>query len=243
MQTETRNLSIIAYYLSKFDMQAVFELGYKNRTIAFAEISALFCHDNNYLKLRRDEFDVVTGSYRKGWRNRKPSTSVVNLASILDDFSYETLTDLVKRLIEIQKIVQADKYRFVGNQSDIIDEIDMEALMNGFVSNALEIERLKKCTQRIYDSESIELLKMHYGHRCQICGTNPSDDYGVSIVEVHHIVPFSERPDNSLSNLVVLCPNHHRLIHKVGAVFYGSKGPSFQLGNGVSLSLALNDHL
>ena len=61
-----RKISIIAYYLSKFDMDAVRALGYENYSRAFEGISSRFGKNNNYLKLRRDEFDVLTGSSRKG---------------------------------------------------------------------------------------------------------------------------------------------------------------------------------
>ncbi len=38
-------------------------------------------------------------------------------------------------------------------------------------------------------------------HQCSICQANT--------VEVHHIVPVSERGTNNLENLMVVCPNCH----------------------------------
>ena len=64
-----RKISIIAYYLSKFDMDAVRALGYENFSKAFEGTSSRFGKNNNYMKLRRDEFDVLTGSSRKGGIN------------------------------------------------------------------------------------------------------------------------------------------------------------------------------
>jgi hypothetical protein len=55
-----RKISIIAYYLSKFNMDAVRELGYENYSRAFEGLSQRFGKNNNYMKLRRDEFDVFT---------------------------------------------------------------------------------------------------------------------------------------------------------------------------------------
>ena len=49
-----RKISIIAYYISKFDMDAVRALGYENYSRAFEGISSRFGKNNNYLKLRRD---------------------------------------------------------------------------------------------------------------------------------------------------------------------------------------------
>lgn len=61
-----RKVSIIAYYLSKFDKDAIKTLGYDTFSSAFEGLSAKFGKTNNYMKLRRDEFDVLTGSSRKG---------------------------------------------------------------------------------------------------------------------------------------------------------------------------------
>lgn len=99
MNDVTKTLSIIAYYLSEYDMKAVMALGYITRTEAFKNISVVFNHDNNYLKLRRDEFDALptSSSNRNGWKNRPALKDVVDLASYLSDFSYiNTLLEWIK---------------------------------------------------------------------------------------------------------------------------------------------------
>ena len=74
MNATSKGLSVIAYYLSEFDMDAVHELGYKTRNEAMKQLSVLMGRDNNYLKLRRDEFDALpdSSSNRLGWKNRPP---------------------------------------------------------------------------------------------------------------------------------------------------------------------------
>lgn len=243
MQTETRNLSVIAYYLSKHDFQGVSALGYSTRTDALRSISALFAHDNNYLKLRRDEFDVITGSHRKGWRNREPSSSISGLAHVLENYSFSELTNMVRDLIAIQIEHNSGSKGNSDKRKDYNVEADMEALLNGFISDATKNVLIAQYTQRVYNQHSIELLKRHYSYRCQICGINPSMEAGVNIVEVHHIVPFASRADNSLTNLVVLCPNHHRLVHTANAVFVSGGDTRFILENGTMLPLVINDHL
>lgn len=64
-----RKISIIAYYLSKFDMDAVNKLGFNSRSEAFKQIGQIFGKNNNYLKRLRDEYDVVTSSSRNGQCN------------------------------------------------------------------------------------------------------------------------------------------------------------------------------
>ncbi|GMV36550.1 MAG: hypothetical protein AMXMBFR61_10580 [Fimbriimonadales bacterium] len=67
-----------------------------------------------------------------------------------------------------------------------------------------------------------------YGGRCQLCGFDPVTTYGVSVCEVHHVVPLSKGGTHNSENAVLLCPNHHRLVHKADAHFdYGRLGFSF----------------
>lgn len=60
-----------------------------------------------------------------------------------------------------------------------------------------------------------------YGEVCGVCGLDPKDIYGEkigSILEIHHIEPLSEleraRTYNPKIDLIPLCPNCHRAIHK-----------------------------
>lgn len=56
-----------------------------------------------------------------------------------------------------------------------------------------------------------KLAKKILGDKCAICG------WEEETCDVHHIKPRSESGSHSLTNLIVVCPNHHRLIrnHKI----------------------------
>jgi 5-methylcytosine-specific restriction protein A len=64
-----------------------------------------------------------------------------------------------------------------------------------------------------------EDLKALYDYRCQICGENFGKPFDQCIVEVHHIVQFVLSMNNDYDNLMVICPNHHIVIHKTDPVF------------------------
>jgi predicted restriction endonuclease len=64
-----------------------------------------------------------------------------------------------------------------------------------------------------------EDLKALYGFRCQICGENFGKPHGERIVEVHHIIQFVHSMNNDYDNLMVICPNHHSVIHKTDPTF------------------------
>lgn len=97
--TKVDRLSLAAYYLSKFDMQAVERLGYSNRSEAMRIISRRLGSDNEYLKRRRDEFDVLTGSHRRGQCNRPPVPSVVEYHEQFKDISFEEFSGRVLQLL------------------------------------------------------------------------------------------------------------------------------------------------
>lgn len=59
-----------------------------------------------------------------------------------------------------------------------------------------------------------ENLKMLYDYKCQICGENFGRKFGANVVEVHHLDPFVVSLNNDSSNQIIICPNHHRVIHK-----------------------------
>jgi hypothetical protein len=45
------------------------------------------------------------------------------------------------------------------------------------------------------------------GARCRLCGFDV-------VVHVHHIVHKARGGNNSLGNLITLCPNHHAMAHR-----------------------------
>jgi 5-methylcytosine-specific restriction enzyme A len=87
---------------------------------------------------------------------------------------------------------------------------------------------------------SRKLFEMYSGS-CQICNWTPIEIYGVEVCETHHIQWISRGGSDELMNLVLICPNHHRAIHKCDASF-DYKSQSFNFGILVE-KLKLNNHL
>ena len=240
----SRILSIIAYYLSEYDLNAVKALGYNNRSEAFRELSVIFKRENNYLKLRRDEFDALpeSSSTRNGWRNREPAKDVVELAAYLRNFSYEEVTEMVVSLINNAQ----NKYVDVSATDDFIDdhsEQDIEHIINS--KDPTATIRYKNSTTnavRVYNHSIIANLKKLYRGKCQICGDYPIPGMVIDICEAHHIEYFSESMNNDASNIIILCPNHHSLIHKLNPVF-DRKTNKYILADSSEIRINLNYHL
>lgn len=61
-------------------------------------------------------------------------------------------------------------------------------------------------------------------------------------LEAHHIRPFTESLDNDTSNIMILSPNYHRIVHKANPHF-NRKTLSFEFSNGLIEKVKLNRHL
>ncbi len=104
----------------------------------------------------------------------------------------------------------------------------------------LEKQITKKIRQ--FDRKLIDNLKNLYNFQCQICRRKFFNEYAVEIAEAHHIKPFIESFDNDSDNLLILCPNHHRLVHKAMPKF-SRRRLMFRYPNGFEEKLLLNRHL
>lgn len=100
-----------------------------------------------------------------------------------------------------------------------------------------EIVKVRKLNKKLGDS-----LKEHYGYRCQICGQYIGEKYSAHVVETHHIDYFVESLNNDITNLLIVCPNHHSIIHDRNPIFDKSKC-IYTYPNGYKEGLLLNDHL
>lgn len=235
-------LSIIAYYLSEYDIDAVKKLGYSTQKEAFENISASFGKDNNYLKLRRDEFDALpeSSSKRKGWRNRKPAKGVVEMAHHLRQFSFDELSQMILSFVHngVSDIDAEEIYAL----TDDANEQEIESIINAKDENsALKFVNNANETVRIYNRNIITNLKKLYKGKCQLCGGYPLTDNTTDICEAHHIEYYSKSANNNAENILIICPNHHTLIHKLNPV-YDSKDKKYIFPDGKVMTIKFSYH-
>jgi hypothetical protein len=84
-------------------------------------------------------------------------------------------------------------------------------------------------------------LKSYYASRCQVCGQDFEPRYGIQLADAHHI-HYLERGGLDVSNnIVVVCPNHHRVIHASNARF-DRQSLAYEYPNGLQEQLILPDH-
>ena len=99
------------------------------------------------------------------------------------------------------------------------------------------IRRIRQLDRSIGDS-----LKRLYDFRCQMTGERIGSEYDVLVVEAHHIVPFTQSMNNDTSNIIIVSPDYHRIIHKAKPV-WDCKKLSFKFPTGLQERVKVNKHL
>jgi hypothetical protein len=143
----------------------------------------------------------------------------------------------------LEAIVSEDIYTF-NNYVARQDEQAFEASINyevvdddATVIETVQMNKLRKLNRKIGDN-----LKLLYDYRCQICGKKIGSEYDSTVAEAHHIDYFIKSLNNDADNQLIVCPNHHRIIHDVNPIFDKKKLLYVYL-NGVQERLSLNRHL
>lgn len=116
-------------------------------------------------------------------------------------------------------------YNVVRNKI-IFDELDDElrtALTEDFPEIENEKEEVIICRIKRY-KKIVETLKARYHNRCQICGFTFEKNNGTGYSEAHHIKKLADNGSQDESNVVILCANHHRMLHYAKSVDYCTEG-------------------
>lgn len=109
---------VVSYYLSRFNNEAVNNLGYKSWKDAFDDLSYKLQINKHTIKNWRDEFDPFHG-HRAGWHQRQPRKTISNIIS-----QFEQLEEFDIRQIAVEIIN--------GNKIDLpeIDSSENEVVTN-----------------------------------------------------------------------------------------------------------------
>jgi 5-methylcytosine-specific restriction enzyme A len=124
----------------------------------------------------------------------------------------------------------------------LYSEIDIERLLEkqdetASITSKEKIVKIRKLDKSISDG-----LKHVYSYKCQICGLAIGEKYNSSVIHAHHIDPFVKTLNNNSDNIIIICPNHHSIIHDVNPIFVREK-KVFLYPNGYTEGLSLNMHL
>lgn len=227
MKKTSYELSIIAYYLSEYDMAAVKALGYRTRKEALDTISIVFGKENNYLKLRRDEFDVLTSSPRRGWCNREVAQDIKKIYDELHSLSFNELTVKVEKIISSAQEKINDLMKEDIEDASFVSAVNIRAEVNKgkkvYNNRPKEISGIierKTVSYKRNPDIALNALK-NADYKCEYCSEHDTfirKTNGLPYTEPHHLVPMKAQGAFKVSldvenNIVSLCSNCHNLLH------------------------------
>ncbi len=156
-----------------------------------------------------DKFDVTLDGVplTNDWNIQKDFNISVT-RNVSDQKNLECIIDTTK--VVMLPIIAAIM-ELIGYEDN--KETDTEESIEGKLVRSTSLRRERNPRNRM-------LCLIEHGERCGVCESNPDDFYSGcnSLLEVHHIEPLSEtntpRVYNPRTDLIPLCPNCHRAIHK-----------------------------
>lgn len=98
-RNKTMDSLTVAYYLSRFNKDALSELGYSKFTAAFESLGKIMQQKPTTLKNMRDEFDPYFDNGRKGWYQKTLAGSRKEVFDEYADVSFKKMTAIVNEII------------------------------------------------------------------------------------------------------------------------------------------------
>jgi len=122
------------------------------------------------------------------------------------------------------------------------DELEFESFSPKEDPTASIIEKTKIQKIRHLDKSIGDSLKKLYNYRCQMTGEHCGERYEAHIVEAHHITPFTKSLNNDSTNIIILSPTYHRIIHATNPI-WNQNTKAFEFPNGLVEKIQINYHL
>jgi hypothetical protein len=157
----------------------------------------------------------------------------------LDQSDHQLLCSFTQRIPVLERVgfYPEDEFEarlLVGPQvQPLQDPSAQDAVRIRYLFESVDIRRARR---------HVEWLQRAYTSQCQICLFDPQGRYSRNLAHGHHIQWLSRGGEDSLDNMVLICPNHHAAVHQDDAVF-DYRTLSFYFSNGLVEELQLNRHL
>lgn len=211
----------------------------QNRFLILSAVSALggisskkdtldYLEENDLITLSDSDIEILKSRNEPKWRNELAfvrqhlvkdgylSNEVRSMWSITNEGE-----DYLSSLYNL--ITSSDKYQRINSDNTLTRKLlNNEAILaqadsaNFIADLGLENEPIEVKVKLIKRCQKIvKLIKSKYESKCQIesCGFTFVKTNGENYSEAHHLKPLSENGSQDESNVVILCPNHHRMFH------------------------------
>lgn len=149
------------------------------------------------------------------WRLRF-TPEIRKLLNKYDHEVYQVTFIFEKKGIDVYDVEAKVKLRKIkGNPLETIVEKDIEGRAEG------KIRRYYTTTYERIPKYREAAIRANHGYVCKCCGFDFEKKYGElgrEFIEVHHVVPLAGKKEcvvpDVANDLVCLCPNCHRMIHR-----------------------------
>ena len=137
----------------------------------------------------------------------------------------------------ITTAVKAEVRTEVGKMSELdFETFEPREDKSAGIKHVTRLQKVRQLDRSIGNS-----LKLLYDYRCQMTGEKVGDEYNALVVEAHHIIPFTESMNNDHSNIIILSPSYHRIIHEAKPVF-DHACIFFHFPNGLVEKVRIDEH-
>lgn len=206
-----------------------YQIRYPRNSELSQALQQYFFKSMSYIKMIRESRDPKDRSYIKLPDGLKEYLAIYT-TEYEDTFLLEPIAQDDFQVMK--KAIQGMRERTVENEI----EYEMEDKSSG-IEKRLQIVKIRKLNRKIGEN-----LKLLCGYRCQICGQVIGEKYGSHIAEAHHIDYFVNSLNNDANNQMIVCPNHHSVIHDANPVF-DRRRMVYRFDNGAEERIILNKHL
>lgn len=219
----------VAFDQAKYKRSDILQIRYKKNGELAIALQNIFYQSYNYISSERASRD-------------KSPREKVTLPEGFEEYLAIYTTELENTYL-LEAIVTNDLYEVKGQLREQTEKV-FEAAINynleddtSAITQSIGIIKVRKLNRAIGNN-----LKQLYDYRCQICGSRIGDNYGSYVIEAHHIDEFVKSMNNNANNQMIVCPNHHSIIHDVHPSF-DKRSKIYIYQNGYREGLALNLHL
>ena len=216
---ETRNIKVVidgvghdaqlknqGFDRNKYDGHAdVIQIRYSEGSELVKRLREVFCSTWNYVESIKN----LPENINRKFTIRIPEEHQEFLALSTTDLPNVFVADCITTAVKAEVITE------VSTMTELVFEtFELREDKHAGIKQVTRLQKVRQLDRSIGDS-----LKLLYDYRCQMTGEKIGEPYDALVVEAHHIIPFTESMNNDTSNIIILSPSYHRIIHKAKPIF------------------------
>lgn len=206
----------------------VVQIRYSENSPIAKRLREIFCSTWNYVEMVKHLPENI---------NRKV---VIRIPDEMQEYLAISFTELPN--VFVADCITTNVKKEIKTAVNQMSELDFETFepqedKTATIKQVARIQKVRQLDRSIGDS-----LKLLYNYRCQMTGERVGEAHEALVVEAHHIVPFTESMNNDTSNIIILSPSYHRIVHKAKPT-WDSQNLAFRFPNGLVEKVKLNKHL